>query len=161
MHRRHSPLLALLLAALVHAPAPAAAGETHAPPFTLRALDGKPVRLTDYRGKAVVLDFWATWCKPCRASLPHLDALQTRYGNRLVVVGISIDDAGVPAVRRFTEDLGIKFRVAMADDRVLDAYGPIRSIPTTVFINRKGEVERRVVGYIDSETLETYIRELF
>ena len=77
------------------------------------------------------------------------------------MVGVSIDDGGTAQVRRFADDLGIKFKVAMADERVLDAYGPIRSIPTTFFINRKGEIARRVVGYIDPETMETYVKELF
>ena len=159
MHRRLSPLLAVL--ALSFAAVPVHAGESQAPSFTLRSLDGRLVRLSDYRGKAVVLDFWATWCKPCKASMPHLNTMQDRFGSRLVVVGVSIDDGGTRAVKRFTDDLGIKFKVAMADERVLDAYGPIRSIPTTFFLTRKGEIARRVVGYIDPETMETYVKELF
>lgn len=159
MHRRLSPLFVLL--ALSFAPSLVWAGEAQAPSFSLRSLDGRLVRLSDYRGKAVVLDFWATWCKPCRASMPHLNEMQNRFGTRLVVVGVSIDDGGTHAVKRFADDLGIKFKVAMADERVLDAYGPIRSIPTTFFINRRGEIARRVVGYIDRETLESYVKELF
>lgn len=160
MHRHLSPLCVWLALAIATA-VPAHAGEKHAPSFTLRSLDGRLVRLSDYRGKAVVLDFWATWCKPCRASMPHLNEMQDRYGTRLVVVGISVDDGGTSAVKRFTDELGIRFKVAMADERVLDSYGPIRSIPTTFFINRTGEIERRVVGYIDRETLESYVKELF
>lgn len=151
---------AAMLAVLLW-PAASHAGEKAAPAFSLRSVDGRLVRLADYRGKAVVLDFWATWCKPCRASMPHLNAIQDRYGARLVVVGVSVDDGGAQDVRRFAEDLGIKFRVAMADERVLDAYGPLRSIPTTFFINRRGDVVRRVVGYIDPETLDSYVKELF
>ena len=79
----------------------------------------------------------------------------------LVVLGLSVDDADAQTVRRYADRLGVKFRLAMADERVLDLYGPIRSIPTTFFINRRGEVTRRVVGYVDSETLESYVRELF
>lgn len=156
---RSSLALLPLLLGLSLIPATAAAGP--APPFSLRSLDGRPVRLSDYRGRAVVVDFWATWCKPCRASMPHLNQIQERYGARLVVVGISIDDGDVSTVRRFTEDLGIRFRIAMATERVLDAYGPFRAMPTTFFINRSGEVKRRVVGYIDPETLDGYVRELF
>jgi thiol-disulfide isomerase/thioredoxin len=142
----------------------AAAGESApiAPTFTVRGLDGRAVKLSDFKGKAVVLDFWATWCGPCRASLPHLDEVQGRFaGKGLVVVGISVDDTDPQTIRRFTDKLGLKFRMAMADERVLDLYGPIRTIPTTFFINRRGEVTRRVVGYIDSETLEGYVKELF
>jgi len=154
-------VITLAIASLSPTTPTAGAGENTAPAFSLRDLDGRTLRLSDYRGKAVVLDFWATWCKPCRTTMPHLSAMQERYAPRLVVVGISIDDEGTRAVRRFTDDLGIKFRVAMADERVLDAYGPIRTIPTTFFINRRGDVVRRVVGYIDRETLDSYVRELF
>lgn len=139
----------------------ALAGDGAAPTFSVRALDGRQMRLTDFRGKPVVLDFWATWCAPCRASMPHLSRLQDRYrGQGLVVIGLSIDDDRPHEVRRVADQMGVKFRLAMADDRVLGLYGPIRSIPTTIFIDRKGDVVRRVVGYIDGETMETYLLEL-
>jgi len=143
---------------------PAGAGESApvAPAFTIRGLDGHTVKLSDFKGKVVVLDFWATWCGPCRASLPHLNEVQGRFAGRgLVVVGISVDDTEPQNIRHFVDGLGLKFRMAMADERVLDLYGPIRQIPTTFFINRRGEVARRVVGYIDGETLEGYVKELF
>ena len=140
---------------------PAHAGDVSAPAFSVRTLDGKTVRLSDFKGKPVVVDFWATWCQPCRASMPHLNAMQDSYGARgLVILGLSIDDQPATVVRRYASSLGIRFRLAMADDQVLDDYVPIRSIPTTIFINRRGEVVRRVVGYIDRETLETYIKEV-
>lgn len=139
----------------------ALAADAAAPAFSVRTLEGKTIKLSDFKGKPVVVDFWATWCQPCKASMPHLDQLQDRYAkNGLVVLGLSIDDQPVSYVRKYATNLGVKFRLAMADDQVLDDYGPIRSIPTTVFINRRGEVVRRVVGYIDRETLESYIKEL-
>lgn len=133
-----------------------------APGFSVRSLDGKAVRLADFKGKPVVLDFCATWAAPCRTSMPDLSRLQDRYrGQGLVVLGLSIDDDSPNLVRKVADQLGIKFRLAIADERVLDLYGPIRSLPTTIFINRRGEVVRRVVGYIDAETTETYLLELF
>jgi hypothetical protein len=78
----------------------------------------------------------------------------------LVVLGLSIDDDQPRVVRRVADHMGVKFRLAMADERVLGLYGPIRSIPTTVFIDRRGEVVRRVVGYIDPETMEAYLLDL-
>jgi cytochrome c biogenesis protein CcmG/thiol:disulfide interchange protein DsbE len=93
--------------------------------------------------------------------MPHLSAMQTRYQkNGLTVIGLSVDERGPQEVKKFANQLGVKFTLAMANDDVLDAYGPIRSIPTTFFINRKGEVVRRVVGYIDGETMEDYVKEI-
>jgi thiol-disulfide isomerase/thioredoxin len=133
-----------------------------APPFTIKTFEGKTVKLADLRGKPVVLDFWATWCRPCRAAMPHLDAVQKRFGaERLVVIGLSVDEEDVDHdVRRFAHDLGVSFRLGMANEKVLDLYGPIRSLPTTFFISRQGEVVRRVKGYIDPETLDSYVLEL-
>ncbi len=141
---------------------PVRAGDRSAPNFTLRGLDGKPVRLADYRGRAVVVDFWATWCAPCRLSMPHLSAIQNRYRDQgLAVIGVSVDDGDPEMVRRFAARLRLSFRVAVADQHVMDLYGPLRAIPTTFYINRRGDVVRRVVGYIDEETMEAYVRELF
>lgn len=155
-------LCSLTLAAASPAETRTAGDERRAPHFSVRGLDGRVLRLSDFKGRAVIVDFWATWCLPCRASMPHLDSLQQRYEQRgLVVLGLSIDDQPPSSVRRFADKLGVKFRLALADEQVLDAYGPIRSIPTTFFINREGEVVRRVVGYIDPETLESYVLELF
>ena len=146
---------------LALADVPARAGESPAPSFTVKGLDGKAVRLADYKNRPVVLDFWATWCAPCRASMPHLNDIHARFrGSGLAVIGLSVDETGPVPVRKFANGLGVKFTIAMANDDVLDAYGPIRSIPTTVFINRRGEIVRRVVGFIDPETMDAYVREI-
>ena len=140
---------------------PALASARQAPPFNVRTLSGKSLRLAELRNKPVIVDFWATWCGPCRASMPHLSEMQSRYEKQgLTVVGMSVDDGGQQDVRRFADRLGIKFPIAMANDDILDAYGPIRQIPTTFFINRKGDIVRRVVGYIDGETMEDYVKEI-
>ncbi len=153
-------VLACLSAAPLALPAGAAPADTAAP-FSLRGLDGKAIRLSDYKGQPVVLDFWATWCGPCRAAMPHLAQLQEHYGAKgLVVIGVSVDDGSPHSVRRYAERLGVHFRLAMADEGVLDDYGPIRSIPTTIFINRKGEIVRRVVGYVDAETMDGFAQEI-
>ena len=163
---RRVTLPTLLLAFSAAASGPAFAGpgavEQPAPSFQFRDLEGKVFKLSDYKGKPVMVDFWATWCAPCRAALPHLNLLQERYRSKgLVVVGLSLDDLEAQQVRRFAERMRLNFRIGMADEKVLDLYGPIRSIPTTFFIDRKGRVVRRVVGYIDAETTESYALELF
>lgn len=161
MRRNTFPILALtaLLAGVgAHV---ANAADAAAPAFSMRSLEGRTVRLADFRNRPVILDFWATWCGPCRASMPHLSTMQSRYSNRgLAVIGASVDETGPVPVKRFAEKLGVKFTIAMANDAVLDAYGPIRSIPTTFFINRRGEIVRRVVGYIDPETMDGYVQEI-
>jgi cytochrome c biogenesis protein CcmG/thiol:disulfide interchange protein DsbE len=160
--RRIAGVILALSMASASKPVAAAEPVSLAPAFVLHDLDGKTVRSSEFKGKPVVLDFWATWCQPCRASMPHLNTIHERLGQRgLIVLGISVDDGGPQRVRRFADRLGVKFRLAMADERVLDQYGPIRSIPTTFFIDRRGQVVRRVVGYIDPETMESYALELF
>ncbi|MFI5371082.1 MAG: TlpA family protein disulfide reductase [Candidatus Eisenbacteria bacterium] len=133
-----------------------------APGFNVRLIDGRMLRMQELRGHPMVLDFWATWCVPCRAGMKDLDAAQKRYEKQgLTVLGLSVDEEGTDVVRPYVQKLGVRYRIAVADDRVLDLYGPIRSIPTVFFINRRGEVVRRITGYIDAETLDGYLRELF
>jgi len=159
---RSTPVPRIIVAALgLMSLGPMAASARQAPTFSVRTLDGKPLRLSDLRNRAVVVDFWATWCGPCRASMPHLSTMQTRYEKQgLTVIGLSVDENGPQGVRRIASQWGVKFPLAMANDDVLDAYGPIRSIPTTFFINRNGAIVRRVVGYIDGETMEGYVKEI-
>ncbi len=153
---RFVPLLALLTIAV-----PATAGDMRAPAFAVKTVDGHTLRLADLKNRPVIVDFWATWCAPCRASMPHLNEVSTRYARQgLTVVGMSVDETGPVPVKRFASQLGVRFPIAIANDEMLDAYGPIRVIPTTFFINRQGAIVRRVVGYIDSETMEGYVREI-
>ena len=161
-HRRALLTAALLVLIAAHGRADAQTLPYPAPPLSVRTFEGKTVRLSDLRGKPVVIDFWATWCRPCRASMPHLDDVQKRFTSEgLVVIGLSVDESTPGEVRRFAQDLGVSFRLGMANEKALDQYGPIRFLPTTFFINRRGEIIRRVKGYIDPETLEGYVRELF
>ena len=139
----------------------ARAGNLPAPAFSVKTIEGRTLRLSDLKNRPLIVDFWATWCGPCRASMPHLNEVSSHYARRgLTVLGMSVDESGPAPVKRFATQLGIRFTIAMANDDMLDAYGPIRVIPTTFFINRQGEIVRRVVGYIDGETMESYVREI-
>ena len=153
--------LPLIVLACTVFPAHAEEPARTAPAFAVRSVEGKALKLSDFKGRPVVIDFWATWCKPCRAAMPHLEVVQKRYEtNGLVIMGLSVDEEEPAAVKKYVQQLGVSFRIAMADEKVLDLYGPVRSIPTTFFINRQGEVVRRVVGYIDEETLDGYVKEI-
>ena len=162
LHALHGASL-LLVAATLAGVAPLAPAESgHAvPSFAVRTLDGKTFRMADQVGKPLVLDFWATWCAPCRATMPHFETIQDRYARQgLVILGLSVDESQAADVRRFAEKQGYHIRIGMADEKLLDQFGPIRQVPTTFFINRRGEVVRRTVGYLDGETLDSYVKEL-
>ena len=132
-----------------------------APDFTLRDLNGESFRLSDMKGKVVILDFWATWCPPCRAELPHFQALHREYaGKGLVIVGISLDSVGAAGVKAFIEANGVRYPILMGDRDVTTSYGGIRSIPTTFVIDREGRIVKKLVGYQSKEVFEGLVREL-
>ena len=127
-----------------------AAVETAAAPsadFTLTALDGSSVSLAEYRGDVVIVDFWATWCGPCRMVMPHLQAIHEEYADKGVrVVALSVDQAGPDTVRKFIEQNGYTFPVAMASRELAEAYGGVASIPTTFIIGPDGAIAHKMVG---------------
>ena len=122
-----------------------------APDFALQSIDGGTVRLSELRGKVVLLNFWATWCPPCKKEIPDFLVLQDRYRDQdLRIVGIAIDDAD--AVRTFAKESGINYSVLIGDDAVTRQYGGIESIPTTFVIDREGMIRARYVGWQPPET---------
>ncbi len=138
--------------AAVAAPASALAS---APAWTLKDLDGKPVSLSQFKGKVVILDFWATWCPPCRTEIPGYIALQKKYADDgLVVIGVSVDTDGTAPVKKFIKDFGINYMVVMADDSIQDAYGPILGYPTTFIIDRDGHIRDKKLGRMPAAQYE-------
>lgn len=132
-----------------------------APEFTLLDIDGNKVSLSDFKGKVVILDFWATWCPPCIAEIPHFIELYDEYKNRgLEVIGISVDWNGQRVVPPFAEERGINYILLLGDDEVADLYGGIISIPTTFILDREGGIRKRYMGYRDKEVFERDIKEL-
>lgn len=129
-----------------------------APDFALRNLDGKTVRLSELRGKAVVLNFWATWCPPCRHEIPWFIDLQKKYGSQgLQIVGVSMDQTGPQDVAAFARATGMNYTVVMGDWNVARSYGGIRALPTTFYIARDGTVQDSVPGLISREQMEKKI----
>jgi peroxiredoxin len=132
-----------------------------APDFRLVDLDGKPVQLSKLRGKVVLVDFWATWCGPCRMEIPHLKKLHERYAAKgLVILGLSVDHQGVEGVREFVRRQGIPWTTLMADEDVLADYGVVHSIPTAFIIDRQGRIAARFVGYKTEDELRAAVSPL-
>jgi thiol-disulfide isomerase/thioredoxin len=131
-----------------------------APAWELKDLDGQVVKSSEFLGKVVILDFWATWCAPCKAEIPGFIALQKQYGDRgLVVIGVSLDDQGPVVVKHFMADFEMNYRVVLGDVVLMQAFGGT-AIPTTVIINRAGKIVARHVGFTPRETFEKEIKPL-
>lgn len=135
--------------------------------FTLTDLEGKPVKLSDYKGKVVILDFWATWCPPCVKEIPHFNDLAKAYKDKgLVVLGISVDQGGAAAVKKFKTKSAIDYRVALADDKTQATYQKYLprdeqgGIPFTFVIDKNGVIRQHYVGYRPKEVFEGVIKEL-
>ena len=118
-----------------------------APDFTLKDADGKIVHLSDYKGKVVLLDFWATWCGPCRVEIPWFIDLQRKNKDKgFEVLGVSMDDNGWEDVKPFVAEMKINYRVVIGDDKTSDKYGGVDSLPTTFLIDKQGKIAAIHVG---------------
>ena len=129
--------------------------------FTIKHLDGKDVKLSDYKGKVVLLNFWATWCGPCKAEIPGFVELQEQYKNDLVVVGYSVDDNAEKA-GAFAKEYKINYPVLLGLGRedVQDAYGPIWGIPASFLISKDGKVCKKHMGIAPKAVFEKEIKAL-
>jgi thiol-disulfide isomerase/thioredoxin len=129
-----------------------------APDFTLKDLEGNTVKLSDFRGKVVVLDFWATWCPPCRKGIPEFVELQEEYGqDKLVVLGINMDQGDLSVVPKFAEEYKINYAILYFTPQVAAAYGGITGIPTTFILDQEGYVRLGVKGYNPKENFKQVI----
>ena len=132
-----------------------------APAFTLPVMEAGSATLADYAGQVLLLNFWATWCRPCRIEMPWFVEFQEAFAERgLAVLGVSVDD-GWDAVRMFLEQSPVDYRVALADTAErLAPFGPITVLPTTWLIDRQGRLAATHVGLVDRGVLENDIRQL-
>ncbi|HYM76982.1 MAG TPA: TlpA disulfide reductase family protein [Candidatus Dormibacteraeota bacterium] len=140
------------------APGPLSYG-TPAPNFTLETLDGKNLSLSDLKGKAVLVNFWATWCGPCKIETPWLVELQNQYGAQgLQVVGVAMDDSGKDEIARFAKDMGMNYPVLIGKEAVGDEYGGIPALPESFFVGRDGKIVDKIVGLRDRSDIEDSIK---
>jgi thiol-disulfide isomerase/thioredoxin len=118
-----------------------------APDFTLSTLDEQKITLSNLKGKVILLDFWATWCGPCRESIPHLIQVYKTYReNGFEMIGISLDKGDATVVRNFVKSMDIPYPIVMATEEVTRNYR-VTSIPTTFFIDKEGKIRERITGF--------------
>lgn len=154
--------LALLLAACQSKSAPPTPGGATAPvvvpALELTDLDGNTISLAAFKGRVVIIDFWATWCPPCREAIPDLIDLKKQYGGQgLEVVGISLDDNGARILPRFVHDFGINYPVVIGTEEIASAFGGILGLPTTFIVDRDGMVRSHFMGFVDRQRMEAAV----
>jgi peroxiredoxin len=132
-----------------------------APDFALKDAEGKIVHLSDYKGKVVLLDFWATWCDPCRLEIPWFIEMQRKNKDRgFDVLGVSMDDEGWEVVKPFVKDVGVNYRMLIGNDQTTEMYGGVDSLPTTFLIDRQGKIAAVHIGLTSKKDFEDGVEQL-
>ncbi|MBZ5605331.1 MAG: TlpA family protein disulfide reductase [Acidobacteriia bacterium] len=132
-----------------------------APDFTLKDANGNLVKLSDYRGKVVLLNFWATWCGPCKIEIPWFIDFQQQYRDRdFAILGVSFDDDGWKSVKPYIEQKKINYRVMIGTEELSTLYGGIDSLPTTFLIDRTGRVAKMHMGLVGKDEYQSEIQDL-
>lgn len=133
-----------------------------APNFTLKqSQNGKPFSLNNMKGKVRLVDFWATWCPPCREEIPGFISLQKKYQAKgLEVIGVSVDRGGPEVVNKFAKEYGINYTMLMSERSVESSFGGIRSIPTTFLIDRQGQIVKKYIGAVSEAEFEADLKPL-
>ncbi len=152
-------LLAVVGLALCTSLASASMVGQSAPALTFKDLAGKEVSLAALKGKVVVVDFWATWCGPCRMEIPGYIEMQKKYGkDGVVIVGVSLDQKGPKHVQKFVEQNAMNYTIVMGDDSAVEAFGGFNSIPTTFLISRDGKILHEKSGAMAHEEYEAILK---
>jgi len=132
-----------------------------APTFSLPDVDGNPVDLSELRGKVVVVNFWATWCEPCKVEIPWFMEFNTSFRNQgFAVVGVSMDEDGWKSVRPYLHQRGVNYQVVLGDERLANAYGGVEALPSTFIIDRAGRIAAAHAGLVARATYEEEIQRL-
>jgi peroxiredoxin len=130
-----------------------------APDFSLESLDGGTMRLSDLRGKAVLLNFWATWCGPCKIEMPWFVDLQNQYRSQgLQIVGVAMDDASKDDIKKFAKDMGVNYPILIGKEAVGDQYGGVPALPETFLIGRDGKIVDKIIGLRGKSEIEDSIK---
>lgn len=131
-----------------------------APDFDLTSLDGSSVKLSSLRGKAVLLNFWATYCGPCKVEMPWFVELQKEYGPQgFQIVGVAMDDASTDDIAKFTKEMGVNYPILLGKEAVGLSYGGVNVLPTTFFLDRSGKVIAREFGLQSRSVFVDHIKE--
>ncbi len=147
-----------------------AAAATPAPDVAIKDLDGRDVRLADYRGKVVLVNFWATWCEPCQIEIPWMIEFQQKYGARgFTVLGVAMDDEGKAAVRPFVtkqkfdvdgQQLAMNYPILLGNDDIADKFGGLIGLPTSILITRDGKKVKTIIGLVNHDDIAKAIEGL-
>ena len=130
-----------------------------APDFSLTSLEGNTLKLSDFHGRAVLLNFWATWCEPCKIEMPWFVELQKKYGPQgLQILGVAMDDASPKEIADFAKKMGVNYPIMIGKEAVGDQYGGLPYLPSTFYIDRDGKVVDRVYGLVSRSQIEADIQ---
>jgi peroxiredoxin len=157
--------LVLIIAAFILTKQPAMSKDfglgKKAPEFSLKDVSGAEIKLSDFKNKVVIIDFWATWCPPCRQEIPHFIGLYSQYkGQGLEIIGIALDQNGEKTVKEFSAKNKINYTVLLGNNEVSDLYGGIEAIPTTFILDKDGNIRKKYIGYNEKKVFERDIKEL-
>jgi cytochrome c biogenesis protein CcmG/thiol:disulfide interchange protein DsbE len=132
-----------------------------APDFVLKDVNGQTVKLSDFKGKVVLLNFWATWCGPCKIEIPwFMDFEQKLKDKGFAVIGVSMDDEGWEVVKPYVEAKKLNYRVVIGDEKLSTAYGGVESLPTTFLVDRTGNVTATHIGLVSKSEYQNEIESL-